>query len=105
MELLGLNSDIADLLALDWSNQKVFVGVHFSHCEDIIEKMKQQKPDFIVWAVPELKCERWYRELEDENKFAALWSGLEHDNSLLDAENNAVGLFPFRVWLCSMKPK
>ena len=63
-ELLGLGFVLADLLKLNWSNKKIYSGVHFRHCEDIVEKMVAEKPELLVWVIPDLGCEQWFIDLK-----------------------------------------
>ena len=102
LEAVGL--DAADLLQMDWSGERIHGGVHLRETALLYEKFKRERPELLVFVVPELRCEPWLDQMEHED---AVWVQLERsaDDALIDRDGNAVGRFPFNLWLVGMKPK
>ena len=102
-DLWGFDVDLADLLKQDWAGRRIYIGAYFKESEVIWEKFRRERPKFVVWIVPELYCEQWFRDLD---KSSARWIQLSYeDGHLVDEQNRSVGEFPFNTWIVKLHPE
>jgi hypothetical protein len=95
----GCNS-IADALQVCWSSKKIFLPVCLREQSLVLDKFNQEKPEFVVWVVPNLPAEDWFKKLE---ALPALWIPLaKAEDSLVDPFGDPVGLFCIDLWIVLM---
>lgn len=97
--LFGEQMPVEDLLEANWEGKRVMVGAQFQHNTRIVDKIERDNPEFVVWVVPEIRCEEWYRRAES---LEAHWNRVK---TLVDRDGNEVGRFPFNVWVAFAKKK
>jgi hypothetical protein len=129
----GASESLVDVLRKSWKGQHVWLqGLYWRRREAtaIKEKLDKDRPLTLTWALPDLQCERWFRQL-DSKEYPSVWervwadTGVEaereeeraktmvmkgiaaipEEERMVDRAGAPVGRLAFAAWLCRVEPK
>jgi hypothetical protein len=124
---------LREALSKSWKGLHVWLqGLYWQRAEALAvqKKMDEDRPFTLTWALPDLHCEKWFRQL-DSKEYPCVWerlysdTGLEEEQDdrsmmttvvkgieaiseeerLVDGAGRPMGRLAFAAWLCRMEPK
>ena len=98
-ELLWEQS-FADLMQVNWNGKEVFSGFPFKWVSEVLTKLAQDKPVFVVLAIPDIKSMAWYQPLHQMN---CHWIE-QPRGTVVDVFGKSVGDFPYKIWWVKVYP-
>ena len=96
-DLAPLGSSLPEVLRAQWEGKKILLPVSLREGSTVLSKFKRDRPALLIWVVPHMPTEEWFKELES---LPALWIAVpKKENSLVDEHGDPVGLLCVDLWM------